>query len=73
MLFLFIARLTAKAIGNKLSISAKTVEFYIACLKQKFNCTKKYQLIEKGFDLGLLSILPSPVLKFFDNIVELPK
>ena len=45
---------TCKGIANILEISAKTVEYYLAQLKQKFNCYSKAELIEKAIRLGYL-------------------
>ena len=53
---------TAKAIGLKLAISHKTVEFYLTEVKRKLHCHTKTQLIEKGFDLGLIHIIPNKLI-----------
>lgn len=36
-----------KHIGRSLGISPRTVEFYITNMRTKFNCTSRYDLIEK--------------------------
>lgn len=55
---------TAKSIALKLSISHKTVESYLTEVKRKLNCKSKTQLIEKGFDLGLIHIIPNQLMPF---------
>ena len=44
-----------KQIGDALQISPRTVESFIRSLKQKYDCSHKYQLIEKTKNLNLVS------------------
>lgn len=50
---------TAKEIANLLSLSKRTVEFYLNNLKIKFNCLNRNQLIEKAIEMGYLYYLPT--------------
>lgn len=49
---------TAKQIGQQLSLSTRTTEYYIDILKNKFKCETKSQLIEHAIELGYLYYLP---------------
>lgn len=57
-LFFLMRGKSARAIGSRLSLSGRTVEYYLIRLKNKLKCTNKAQLIEKAIDLDLLSYVP---------------
>lgn len=51
----FFARgMTIKQIGKTLTLSPKTVENYLRMIKIKLNCSTRYELFEKAFELGLV-------------------
>lgn len=52
----------AKTTASMLNISAKTVEFHLTHIKEKFNCFSKSQLIEKAIALGYLNKIPSTMI-----------
>jgi DNA-binding NarL/FixJ family response regulator len=56
-----------KEIGDKLNLSARTIEDKISSIKDKMNCTSKSQVIEKALNKGYLNIFISELLKL-DNI-----
>lgn len=43
--------MTAKEIARVLSLSPRTIEFYIENMKKKFNCSNRIELIAKAFSL----------------------
>ncbi len=45
---------TAKEIGNHLQLSPRTIEDYIARLKEKLRCTCRSDLVKKAKDWELL-------------------
>ncbi len=45
-------------IASRLCRSSRTIESHIENIKTKMGCHSKFELIEKGIDQGLLSILP---------------
>jgi DNA-binding CsgD family transcriptional regulator len=49
ILKLLVKNLTAKQIAERLFISKRTVENYLANIKLKFNCDSKFELIEKFY------------------------
>jgi len=49
ILKLLVENLTAKQIAERLSISKRTVENYLANIKMKTNCDSKFELIEKYY------------------------
>lgn len=65
-LFFLIRGYSAKAIGQVLNISPRTVERHIDNMKMKLACNNKAQLIEKAYEIGYASIIPS---KLLDNSI----
>ncbi|MFN7098030.1 MAG: helix-turn-helix transcriptional regulator [Gammaproteobacteria bacterium] len=61
-LFYILRGKSAKSIAHVLSISAKTVEFHMENLKNKFDCVSKSQLIERTIELGYGDVLPMSLL-----------
>lgn len=49
---------TAKSIGEILSLSRRTVEYYIENIKSKFGCSTKMELIDKAINEGYLKQIP---------------
>jgi DNA-binding CsgD family transcriptional regulator len=49
---------TAKEIGTRMNISPKTVESYIARMREKFDCINKSQLIEKSYAMKFNLYIP---------------
>ena len=62
-LFYVIRGYTAKEIAQKLDVSPKTIEYYIEQLKNKLNCSKKSELIEKSVEQGFIYNLPMSILE----------
>ncbi|MFN7096693.1 MAG: helix-turn-helix transcriptional regulator [Gammaproteobacteria bacterium] len=62
-LFYILRGRSAKSIAQVLNISAKTVEFHMENLKNKFDCVNKSQLIEKAMELGFAELLPMSLVK----------
>ena len=57
-LFFTLRGKSAKHIGRYLKISHRTVEEYLAKLKDKFNAKNKYDLIDKAIQSGFLHTIP---------------
>ncbi len=57
-LFYLIRGFSAKEVANKLMLSAKTIEYYIVQLKEKFQCARKSELIDKAIALGFIFNIP---------------
>lgn len=62
-LFYVIRGYTAKEIAQKLGLSPKTIEYHIEQLKNKLNCNKKSELVEKSIDLGFIYNLPISIVE----------
>lgn len=62
-LFYLIRGYTAKEIAQRLGLSAKTIEYHIEQLKNKLNCSKKSELVEKSIDLGFIYNIPISILE----------
>jgi DNA-binding CsgD family transcriptional regulator len=61
-LYYLIRGLSAKEIGRKLDLSNRTVEFYIAAIKDKLNCRKTSALIAKAIGIGYFDNIPTGIL-----------
>lgn len=61
-LFYLIRGYTAREIAQKLGLSPKTIEYHIEQLKNKLNCSKRSELVEKSIDLGFIYHIPSSIL-----------
>jgi DNA-binding CsgD family transcriptional regulator len=61
-LFFLLRGHTAKSMATRLSISAKTIEYYLEQLKVKLKCHSRQALIERALHLGFMFILPSSLL-----------
>jgi DNA-binding CsgD family transcriptional regulator len=62
-----------KHIGRTLGLSPRTVEFYISNMRVKFNCTNRYQLIEKVRSTDFLgktiaNNIAVPILSGLENL-----
>lgn len=61
-LYFLIRGRTAKEISQKMNVSPKTVESYIARVKVKLQCYSKSQLIDKAYELQLDKVIPEAIL-----------
>lgn len=57
-LFYLLRGFTAKGIAKMLTLSPKTIEYYIEQLKIKLKCNNKVELIEKAIHLGFVINIP---------------
>lgn len=64
-LFYLIRGYTAREIAQRLGLSSKTIEYHIEQLKNKLNCSKKSELIEKSIDLGFIYNIPVSILDLY--------
>jgi DNA-binding CsgD family transcriptional regulator len=62
-LYYLIMGMSAKEIGETMSISKRTVEYHIAILKNKLHCRSKSSLIEQGLKLNDIKT------KLFENLL----
>ncbi|MBA2652262.1 MAG: helix-turn-helix transcriptional regulator [Tatlockia sp.] len=62
-LFYLIRGYSAREIAQRLGLSAKTIEYHIEQLKNKLNCSKRSELIEKSIDLGFIYNIPVSILE----------
>ena len=51
-LFCVILGMTAQEIGKTVSLSRRTVEDYILTLRDKFNCTNRYEIVTQALMSG---------------------
>lgn len=58
-LFYLVRGKSAQDIANILHISKRTVEKHIENIKDKLNCKKKSEVIEKAIECGLINLFPS--------------
>ena len=62
-LYYLIMGMSAKQIGEKMSISKRTVEYHITIIKNKLHCRSKSSLIEQGLKLNDIKT------KLFENLL----
>lgn len=60
-LFLYIRGLTAKEIALRMKIHFKSVQNYLASIKDKMSCNTRSQIVEKAINQGMGKILPKPL------------
>lgn len=60
-LFYLIRGKTAQEIASRLYISKRTVEKHLENIKNKLNCNKKSEVIEKALESGLINFIPSTI------------
>lgn len=53
---------SAAAIAGILGLSPRTVEYYIAEIKNKMACKNKSEVIEKSIERGYINIIPPGVI-----------
>lgn len=58
----FLKGYSAKEIAHKLDLSPKTVEFYLAKIKEKCQCSKRSELFEQAHQKGFSSLVFDPLL-----------
>lgn len=52
----YLARgMTMKQIARKMMLSPKTIEHYLAAIKNKMSCSTRYELIEKAISAGIFN------------------
>lgn len=69
VLFLLLYGKKPQYIGKVLGVSVKTVESYVARLREKFNANSKNELIDLALDLGFGSHIPESMLKHQLSII----
>ena len=57
-LFFLLRGKTVKAISSILNLSNRTVEQYLASLKEKFSAASKSELLDRAIELGYLNYIP---------------
>lgn len=57
-LYLLVRGKTVKEIAKDIHLSPRTVEDHLTKIKEKMNCKKKSELIEKAINLGFLYYIP---------------
>jgi DNA-binding CsgD family transcriptional regulator len=48
---------SAESTANELKLSKRTIEFYMSLLKEKLDCHRKHELINKAFEMGFIDLM----------------
>jgi DNA-binding CsgD family transcriptional regulator len=60
--FFLVRGKSGREIAEIMNLSVRTVEHYIETIKSKFNCTTKFELVDKLIEQGYLNVIPNSIL-----------